>query len=112
MEILTPVLKQIAIRPGNLRQPTIKEFFKFREITEDEKVAKIRSKRMQKVILHMKGKETETEVEQAQETGNDVPEECGTAGTEIAQNKPAKRARKDRKKRAKREVQRRKAIGH
>lgn len=89
METLRPVLKQIAIRPGTLRQPTIKEFFKRREITEEEKVAKIRSKRMEKVILHMKEKDTEVE-------------ECAATGTEISQNKPSKRThKKERRKRPK-----------
>lgn len=57
MEILTPVLKQIEVRPPIFRQQTIKEFFRPHPITDEEQVAKIRSKRMEQVIQQMRNKQ-------------------------------------------------------
>lgn len=55
MTNLTPVLNQIKNRPKITRQPTIREFFKPRPVTDEEMVAKIRSKRMEKVIQQTQG---------------------------------------------------------
>lgn len=54
MQTLGPVLKRIEVRPRILRQPTLKEFFKPLPMTNEDAVAKIRSKRIERAIQQVK----------------------------------------------------------